>query len=555
MPLSWGRATRSRLSSDPRAALWAFVVIAFIASAYYFALARRQWFYADEWDFLARRTLSPHFLVAPHFGHWAAVPIVVYRVLWELVGLRSYLPYVGLTIVLHLIGAALLRAIMRRSGVGPWIATAGASVFVLFGGGAEDIFWALQITYAGSLVFGLTQILLLDHAGGVDRRDWYGLAAGVLGLMCSGVYVTMAIVVGITALLRRGWRIAALHTVPLGLLYICWWALFLRRPSTWRSSSDTSPRQVAEWSRRGATSLFTALGHVPIFGLALFVVFVIGSILVARRLGPHGLREHAAAPVALALGVPVFLATTGINRGQVGAGTAASSRYQDVLVALLIPALVLAVDALVRPGRLFGSLALVVLLAGVPGNIADASRVARDQRLLTAGLRHTMLSIAREPLAAKLPPALRPEPDVSGDVTLAWLRAGVSSGRIPKTRASTPAEESTNRLRLSLMELNHASGLPCRRLGRPTALTLRDGESIGVGGTVHIVLMSTATAPASAALTFGTALLNRSLVHTLVAVAGPLVIQIIPAPLEVPAPLLTQADKASKQTTSLCRQL
>jgi len=77
---------------------------------------------------------------------------------------------------------------------------------------------------------------------------------------------------------------------------------------------------------------------------------------------------------------------------------------------------------------------------------------------------------------------------------------------------------------------------------------------VGVGGTVHVVLLSTATAPASSAVTFGTALLNRSIVHTLVAVAGPLVIHMIPAPLEVPAPLLTQADRASKQITLLCRQ-
>ena len=47
-----------------------------------------------------------------------------------------------------------------------------------------------------SLVFGVAQLLLADHDGPVDRRDWLALAAGLIGLMCSGIAVTMTIVVG-----------------------------------------------------------------------------------------------------------------------------------------------------------------------------------------------------------------------------------------------------------------------------------------------------------------------------------------------------------------------
>jgi hypothetical protein len=222
-----------------------------------------------------------------------------------------------------------------------------------------------------------------------------------------------------------------------------------------------------------------------------------------------------------------------------------------VLAALLLPALVLAVDALVRRGRIPGVLALGVLLAGIPGNISEASHLAREQKNLTEGLRHTMLSIAREPLAARVPSALRPEPNFSGYVTLAWLRAGISSGRIPQTRTPTAAEQSTLNLRLSLMELDRASGFACRRLDRPMVLTLQKGESIGVGGTIHVVLLATADTPASTAVTFGSALLNRSTMHTLVDVAGPLSIQIAPAALDVPAPLVIQV---SPQISSLCPQ-
>ena len=61
---------------------------------------------------------------------------------------------------------------MRRAGVGPWIATAAASVFVLFGPGAEDIIWAFQMGFTGSVAFGLAALILVDHRGpiGAARR-------------------------------------------------------------------------------------------------------------------------------------------------------------------------------------------------------------------------------------------------------------------------------------------------------------------------------------------------------------------------------------------------
>jgi hypothetical protein len=47
-------------------------------------LARGRWSFGDAWDFLANGTLSLRALAAPHLGHWTAVPLVVYRLLWEL---------------------------------------------------------------------------------------------------------------------------------------------------------------------------------------------------------------------------------------------------------------------------------------------------------------------------------------------------------------------------------------------------------------------------------------------------------------------------------------
>ena len=122
-----------------RWSLPAFALVETGAFVFYLALARTQWFFADEWEFLSGRGLNPSDLLRSHYGHWVAVPIVVYRVLWDVVGLRSYLPYVALAIGLHLVAAALLWVIMRRAGARASTATVAASAFVLFGAGAQDV--------------------------------------------------------------------------------------------------------------------------------------------------------------------------------------------------------------------------------------------------------------------------------------------------------------------------------------------------------------------------------------------------------------------------------
>ena len=85
---------------------------------------------------------------------------------------------------------------------------------MFFGAGAENILVAFQITFVGALVFGLTQLLLADHDGPLDRRDWLGLLAGFAGLLCSGVAITMTVVVGLAVLLRRGLARLARGAVP-----------------------------------------------------------------------------------------------------------------------------------------------------------------------------------------------------------------------------------------------------------------------------------------------------------------------------------------------------
>ena len=44
-------------------------------------------------------------LFRPHNEHWSTLPILAFRLLWQLFGLRTYVLYLALVVTLHLLVA------------------------------------------------------------------------------------------------------------------------------------------------------------------------------------------------------------------------------------------------------------------------------------------------------------------------------------------------------------------------------------------------------------------------------------------------------------------
>src|SRR4051812_18391497 len=342
----------SRAEVRGRAAAVAFALAEILALCLRLHWARSAWFGVDDWDFLASRTVgNVGDLFRAHLDHWPTVIVLAYRLLFWSVGLR-YLPYALFAILLHLAVGMLLRVVMRRSGVGPWISTAAATVFVFVGTGIENNF------FTSAMVCGLTQLLLADHDGHVDQRDFLGLGVGAIGLMCSALAVTMTIIVGVATLLRRGWRVALLHTLPLAALYLLWLVAAPRSQSN--GTGTQSPLKVATFVSNGQWATLVRLGRLPGLGLVVAAVLVAGLVVIAAQ-GISILRSHAM-PMAMLVGGPIFLASTGAKRSGLPAALhdplfitvnnpahlARQGRYTYVVAALTLPAIALAVSALSR---------------------------------------------------------------------------------------------------------------------------------------------------------------------------------------------------------------
>ena len=470
----------SRRLSHARAALATFVVFELAMVPLLLRWGHKWWFWADDWDFLAARTggnLGD--LVRPHYQHWVTLPVLAYRLLWVVFGIRHYVPYQLLLIALHLTAAGLLRAVMRRAGARPWIATLVAATFVVFGAGAENIVVAFQITFVGALVFGLTQLLLADHDGPVGVRDALALLAGLAALMCSGVGIAMVLIVGIAMLLERGWRVALLHTAPLGLVYVIWALVSPKGQGTGGYQSE-SPWQVIRFVTYGIGSGFGRLAQVPFVGFLLAAMLVAGLVIAIRAAGIDAVRGRLALPLALLAGAFVFLIVTGLVRsgqsfalaGKQGTGPerARLSRYVYLIAALSLPALAVAADAIARRWRALTIPIVVLLLVGVPGNIHRLRTYANLSQYDRAVFRTEVLEAPRLAIAPKLPRRTKPSPKASFyGLTLGWLLDSLPSGRIPSPGPVSPLQVSTQTMRLALQ----GAFMPTRDDCRPLRTTER----------------------------------------------------------------------------------
>ena len=266
---------------------------------------------------------------------------------------------------------------------------------------------------------GFVQLLLADHAGPLDRRDWFGLAAAVFGLMCSGVAVAMVVAVGIATVLRRGVRVAAFHTVPAVVIYLAWYARYGRSATRFVGS----PSGTVSFVRTGLAATFGAIGQVTGAGVVLGLVLVAGLALLWEQRGPSSRAERFAMPTALLLGALVFFITAAVGRtsGQEVVALPKESRYLYVAAALLIPVIGVAVDIVIRQRRALGVVGLLLLLVGIPGNVGAAVRLrpvpsarGRGDAVSTAVDRDDV----PEPSRPRSPSA-RPDRRTNGDARMA----------------------------------------------------------------------------------------------------------------------------------------
>ena len=294
-------------------------------------------FFSDEWAFIESRSLGdPGTWFAPHNEHWSTITIVVYRVLVETVGLGSYMPYLAVLVGLHLVVAALVYLLVRRTS-GPWPAAAVGLVILFLGSGFENLYWAFQIGFVGSVAAGLAAILVFDARPLTSRRALAGsglllaslATVGGTGLICC---VAVAVELLLDAPRRRMAVVLAIPAAAYGA-----WYLILGR--------------IGIESHEGLFSL-GGLGDLPpmIFtgfsaatGTLVGTGTEIGSGVLGVAIAAFGVqalrrRRITGAPrfVACLIAVAVLYGLIALTRSFAGANIANLTRYTYVSVILVV---------------------------------------------------------------------------------------------------------------------------------------------------------------------------------------------------------------------------
>jgi hypothetical protein len=467
--MRWGEADGVK-----RAAAWTFAALVAVALPLYFVLARGQWFFQDDWEFLANRDGGSFAsLMRPHNEHWSTLPVIAYRLLWTVFGLRTYVPYQALSIVTHLAAAVLLRILMRRAGVHPWLATAAAGAFVLFGSGFQDITWGFQFGYVAPIVLGSIQLILTDHDDRIGRRDALGLLFGALALMCSGTAVTMVAVVGIAVLIRRGIVPALVQVVPLAVMYLVWWVDYGREGAPHHGRPGV--RSFVDFVIRGLRTLVESLTEYRLVAV-LLVLVVLGGVVIGALDRPPDWRKRYAVPIAMAIGCVLFFSITAIGRAAASVSDASKSRYIHIGLALVLPATAVALDALARRWHVLLAPLAVLLLVGAPANLGEVKVLTRPP---FQGSEEDVLGLAASDVIASVQPDFRPFTRSERSITARWLRDGGASGRIPLPAGGMTPQRQANAYNLvALSPPARRKRAPCTPLRKEVVRTLQPFDVI-----------------------------------------------------------------------------
>jgi hypothetical protein len=409
--------------ADIRRGRVAFAILAVGAFCLIVYLGLGMTFFADEWAFIESRSLGdPSTWWAPHNEHWSTLPILLYRLMVETVGIGSYVPYLVVVAAIHTVVAGLVYLLLERTS-GPLFAVAGSAIILLFGSGFENLYWGFQTGFLGSLAFGLAAMLVTD-LGPTPRRA--ALVAGLLlaSLATQGIGIVMAVVVGVAWLLNARWR----RWIPVlaipAAVYATWYVVagregvaVFRSPFSMEALLDVSPSIL-----RGLSNAFGSITGIPLLGLLVVAVLATWGSRTFLRDGIHPLA------VATVTGIAVQYALIGAARGHLFDGVIDYTRYTYVAGVLAM----IAVGALLGPARLpdvgrprlvglalIGSWLALALVVNV-GLLVAGRELFLDRADMTRALVQVALDPRPDGVVGDRSLVLVPSPNALGDIVAAY---------------------------------------------------------------------------------------------------------------------------------------
>jgi hypothetical protein len=376
-------------------------IAAVTAAAFVLYAGRDIGFHYDEWDFvLGRRGLSADTLLEGHNGHLSVLPVIYYKVMLQVVGLEHHWVLRVVLAGAHAAVGVLVYALLRpRTGNSGGLIGA---VLVLFLGAAwENLVWAFQIGFVGSVLFGLGALLALDRR--TRRANVVAAACLAAALGCSSVGVPFVIAAAVELALDRRWRRLMLVIGPPVLLYGLWYVGWGGSDIS-ASNLSAAPPYVFTMAASAAAGLAGLSGTEAGAALALLAVGALVLLTTDRTPSPRFAGLLAA---ALALWV-----LTALARAQYAEAGASRYVYPSAVLLVLLFGEAFAGLRVPRSSRVAVA-ALVALAAG--GGLAALERGAGGLRTLTTAAAPRLAALEIAGVSAA--PGYQPDPGREPQVT------------------------------------------------------------------------------------------------------------------------------------------
>jgi hypothetical protein len=296
-PATTPRQDAGRRRSATNVVAVVVVLVAAVVAVVVIARAARDitFNFDDEWLMITqRRDTSLDDLFRPHYSHLLLIPVLIYGALFRLVGLRSYVPYQAVLVVLHVAVCGLLFVRLRRRA--PIAYAVVATVLLLFLGTSwQDLLWAFQNQYLLSVSTGIAALLLLDRR--TRAADVGALVALLAAVSSSGAGLMFIAAVVVQLAWSRRDRVRLWVPLVPGALWLTWYVTV----SSSRGNADNLLHAPGHMVDEGGAVMAGLLGASQTVGVAVLVAATLVLVVTVVRAWPLDGRFAGAIAMVLAI--------------------------------------------------------------------------------------------------------------------------------------------------------------------------------------------------------------------------------------------------------------
>jgi len=255
----------------------AFGLVVLASAAYFLRVTRESWFFADEWA-MADQVRRTQDIVDPYNGHLSVTILALYRVLLELFGFTTHVPY-RIAGIVSLVAVPVSMYLVARRRVGAPAAAVMGLILLWFPGiSLEPGGLNHSLSLLGAIVCGWAL------AGRGRRRDALVAASLAFALASSGGGVAVAVAAVVHSLCSRATRWRWLAVLLPSAAWFTWWAVFVPPDAEEVQRLRPGVLELAEDAVRHAAESFRflALGN-RVAGGVLLVLFTVHAVWRVRQ--------------------------------------------------------------------------------------------------------------------------------------------------------------------------------------------------------------------------------------------------------------------------------